>query len=43
MVEALESAGKDVRYTELPGVGHGAYRQALETPGLVDWLFGNSR
>ena len=43
MVEALEEAGKNVRYTELPGVGHSAYRQALETSGLVEWLFEQSR
>lgn len=30
-------------YTEFPGVDHGSWKAALETPGLSDWLLGRRR
>lgn len=38
-VAALKAAGCDVRYTELPGRGHGIWTEAYYTPGFADWLF----
>jgi predicted peptidase len=35
---ALRDAGGDVRYTELPGVGHDAWTPAYATPELATWL-----
>lgn len=43
MVEALKKAGKEVRYTEYPGVDHEAWKLAYEEPELPGWLFGQSR
>jgi len=43
MVEALRDAGQDVRYTELPGVGHSLLEEAFETPGVVEWMFQQRR
>ncbi|MBI1355581.1 MAG: hypothetical protein GC160_14680 [Acidobacteria bacterium] len=43
MVQALEAAGKPVRYTQLPGDGHFIWRSALQTQGLTDWLFEQHR
>jgi predicted peptidase len=37
MYAALKSIGSPVRYTEYPGVGHGAWQKAYATPGL--WAF----
>jgi predicted peptidase len=39
MVEALRKAGARPRYTEYAGKGHFIIREALNEPGLVDWLF----
>jgi len=42
--EALEAAGAaDVRYSELPGVGHNAWDPAYASPGFADWLFAQRR
>ncbi len=30
-------------YTEFPGVDHGSWKAALETPGLREWLLGQRR
>lgn len=30
-------------YTEFPGVDHGSWKAALETPGLCDWLLAQRR
>lgn len=38
-VAALKAAGCDVRYTELPGRGHGIWTEAYYTSGFADWLF----
>ncbi len=39
MHAALQARGDDVRYTEFPGVGHGAWPMAYATPGLWPWMF----
>jgi len=38
MEESLESAGGDVRYTELPGVGHDVWTPAYDSAELRQWL-----
>jgi predicted peptidase len=40
---ALTEAGGDVRYTELPGVGHNAWDPAYASPAFTDWLFAQRR
>jgi predicted peptidase len=40
---ALEAAGADVRYTELPGVGHNSWDPAYQSPELSRWLFQQRR
>ncbi len=39
MVESLEKAGGDVRYTEYPGAGHEIWERVWAEPGLAEWLF----
>jgi len=39
MAAALEAAGADVRYTEIPGTGHNAWDPAYASTSLVEWLF----
>ncbi len=39
MVDELRKAGADVRYTEVPGVGHDVWNPAYENPELWKWLF----
>ncbi len=39
MVEALKTAGGNVRYSEYAGVGHNVYMKALAEPELLSWLF----
>ena len=43
MASALEEAGADVRYEELPGVDHFAWDPAYASAELVDWLFRQRR
>jgi len=43
MASALQAAGANVRYTELPGVGHDAWSLAYERPDVVAWLLGQKR
>lgn len=43
MVDALKKAGKDVKYTEFPGVNHQVWKLVYEEPELPDWLFRQSR
>jgi predicted peptidase len=38
MVEALEAAGGNVRYTEYPAVGHASWTPAYADPALPGWL-----
>lgn len=39
MHAALKALGNEVRYTEFPGVGHGAWPAAYATPELWPWMF----
>lgn len=39
MVEALEAAGGDARYTQYPMVGHDSWTPAYAERSLPDWLF----
>jgi predicted peptidase len=43
MAEALRSAGAEVVYTELAGVGHEAWTPAFDSPGLPRWLLAQVR
>jgi predicted peptidase len=43
MASALESAGADVRYTELAGVGHDAWDPAYERADVIAWLLRQQR
>ncbi len=43
MYDALKKAGADVRYSELPGIGHNAWDAAYGNPDLWLWLFGQHR
>jgi predicted peptidase len=38
LVEAMKKNGGDVRYSELPGVGHNAEDTAYVDPALFEWL-----
>jgi predicted peptidase len=40
---ALEAAGADVQYTELPGVGHNSWDPAYQSSELSRWLFQQHR
>lgn len=42
-VESLQRYGAPVRYTEFPGVDHHSWDPAIEYPGLMDWLFMQSK
>ncbi|MCM4173491.1 hypothetical protein DHD32_18605 [Arenibacter sp. TNZ] len=39
MVTALKKAGGNPKYNEFPGVGHGSWHLAFDTPELLDWFF----
>lgn len=43
MVEALRTAGADVRYTEYPGVLHNSWDRAYAEPELFPWLLRKAR
>jgi len=43
MAAALTAAGGEVRYRELPGVGHNAWDDAFGDPALPAWLFSQRR
>ena len=43
MAAALEEAGAEVRYEELPGVGHNAWDPAYASGELAAWLFSQRR
>lgn len=43
MAAALRAAGAEVRYTELPGVGHAAWDPAYEDSAMAEWLFAQRR
>lgn len=39
MVNALKAAGAKVKYTEYPGVAHNSWDNAFAEPGLLPWVF----
>jgi len=39
MHAALQARGREVRYSEFPGVNHGSWVPAYATPGLWPWMF----
>tara|TARA_R110000868_G_scaffold320796_3_gene581751 strand:- start:21922 stop:22764 length:843 start_codon:yes stop_codon:yes gene_type:complete len=39
MVAAIKKAGGNPKYNEFPGVGHGSWHLAFDTPELLDWFF----
>jgi predicted peptidase len=43
MVDALRTAGANVRYTEYLGVRHNSWDRAYADEGLMPWLLGQSR
>jgi len=43
MVAAIAHAGGHPKYTEYPGVGHGAWAKTYPDPEVWDWLFAQSR
>ncbi len=43
MVEALGQAGHRPRYTEYAAVGHDSWSQAFADPGLLPWLFAQTK
>ena len=43
MVEAIQIAGGNPKYTEFPDEGHIITNPVYETPGLMDWVFEQKR
>jgi len=43
MVAAMKAAGREVKYTEFPGVGHGSWGPAWNEKELAPWLFAQKR
>lgn len=43
MAEALKAAGNEARFTEFPGVGHGAWDPAYGSAELWAWMFAQQR
>ncbi|MEJ7644675.1 MAG: hypothetical protein WKF87_08765 [Chryseolinea sp.] len=43
MIEAIKQAGGNPKYTEFPDEGHNIWDQVNSTPGLLDWLFAQTR
>ncbi|MCA6370669.1 MAG: prolyl oligopeptidase family serine peptidase [Cytophagales bacterium] len=43
MIEAIQKAGGNPRYTEFPDTGHDIWDKVKETSGLLDWLFAQKR
>lgn len=43
MADAYRAAGREVRYTELPGTGHNSWDAAYNSPALAAWLFAQRR
>lgn len=39
MVEALQKAGGQVRYSEYPGVSHDSWKNAFQEPDFLPWIF----
>ena len=43
MVEAIQNAGGNPKYTEYPGVGHHSWIPAYSDPALFEWLFSQKK
>lgn len=43
VVAAMQAAGLDVQYRELPDVGHDSWRQAYGPDGAIAWMFAQRR
>jgi len=43
VIEMLNKAGGNPRYTEYPGVGHNSWDRAYAEPELLSWLFSHKR
>jgi predicted peptidase len=43
MIEMLNKAGGNPRYTEYPGVGHNSWDRAYAEPELLSWLFSQKK
>ena len=43
MVEAVRSAGGDVRYDELPGVGHNSWDPCYQNEEVARWMLAQRR
>ncbi|WP_218162128.1 dienelactone hydrolase family protein [Chitinophaga sp. CF118] len=41
--KALKALNADVQYTEYPGVGHNSWDNVFAEPGLLKWLFSNTK
>jgi predicted peptidase len=41
--KALKAVHADVQYTEYPGVGHNSWNNVFAEPGLLKWLFSNTK
>lgn len=41
--DALKAIGGNVRYTELPGVGHNAWDPAYSNDDMIEWLFSQKK
>ncbi|MEQ8531959.1 MAG: prolyl oligopeptidase family serine peptidase, partial [Imperialibacter sp.] len=43
IIQAVKNAGGSPRYTEYPDRGHDIWKQVRETPGLMDWMFAQTK
>jgi predicted peptidase len=43
VIDAIEKAGGKPIYTEFPGKAHDISKEVISTPGLLDWLFAQSK
>jgi predicted peptidase len=43
MISALRNVGANPKYTEYPDAGHDIWKQVINTPDLIDWLFEQKR
>jgi pimeloyl-ACP methyl ester carboxylesterase len=43
IIQAIQNAGGNPRYTEYPDAAHNIWYQVSETPDLLDWLFAQRR
>ena len=43
VIDAIEKAGGKPIYTEFPGKAHDIGKEVISTPGLLDWLFAQSK